>query len=154
MVVGVVNVDDVDAIEAEALEALAERTERTVVGEVEDRLERQRALVRRVRLATGAEHAPDLRREHELATWAPAEGVSEAALRETGSVERGRVEEAEPVLPRPVHDRTGVGVGNRLEETADRRAAESELGDGQPGAAEANACRRVHRLIIANLRRA
>ena len=63
VVVGIVDERDIDAVETEPVEALLERAQRGVVGEVEVRLERRRALPRR---RSRTKEPADLRRHDEL----------------------------------------------------------------------------------------
>ena len=141
VVVRVVDVEDVDALELQALEALVDRAHDPVVAEVEDGIDRRRALEILAGLGrrVGAEEPADLGREHELVAWFVVQRLAHAHLREPGTVQGRGVEMPDPGLPCARDHRKSLVLGHRFVKTGERRGAEAEArhlegGPAQPGA--------------------
>ena len=130
VLLGVVEEHDVDRLQPEPVEAPRERAADALGAEVEDRLQRWRTPELRAR-GSRLEHAPDLGRDRVLLARPAGEGPSEPLLREPRSVERSRIEEADPEAPCRVHR-----VGRRLrrdigEEAPERRRPQSHRRDSR-----------------------
>ena len=138
VVVGVVQVHDVDVIEAQPFEAGGERPADAVGAEVEHDVGRLDA-EEHVGVGVGArlEQATDLRRDHERGTIDRAEDPTESALRLAEAVVRRGVDVADPGTQRGEHHLRGVVLIDRLEQSAERRAAQPERTDSDVTVAEA-----------------
>src|SRR5689334_8859136 len=128
MLVGIVNEQNIHPVELEAFEALLDRAHRRVVGEIEDRVDRRRALPRLANLRRRAltQKAPDLCGDDELIAWLGAQDRAEPLLGKAESVEGRGVEVADARAPCGLDHTMGLVFAHSLEQAAERRCAEPE----------------------------
>ena len=128
VIVGVVYVQHVDAVQSEPGQALLDRAHDSVIGEVEDGIERRHALVcltwLRRRIAT--QQAPHFGGKHEFVARLGLQHHPQAVFGESVPIERRRVEEANARPPCGLDDAVCLVVGHRLEQATQGRAAEAE----------------------------
>ena len=129
--VEVVNQEDVDPIDSEPLEAVLERAHHAVVAVVEDGLKLEAAeplILDGVGAERPPEHAADFGRNDVLIARLAVERAAERMLGESASVPGGRIEIAHAAVPGGADDRRRLVVLDLVEEFAQRRGAEAELG--------------------------
>ena len=136
-VVRVVQVHDVDAVDAKPVQALVQRTQDPVAAEVEHRPRRGRVGEEvGARLRVGDDEPAHLGGQHEIAVPAGPQRRAEPAFGGAVAVQRRGVEVAHARVTGPAYHGPRLGVGHRPEQPAQRRAAEAQLGDLDPAAAQ------------------
>ena len=133
MLVRVVDEEHVDVVHAEPVEALLDRAHHGVVGKVEHRIQRRRALPRLSGFGRRAfaQQPADLRRQDELIARLVPQHRAETLLGESEAIQGSGVEVADTALPCRFDDPVRLLVGDCLEEPAERSGAEAEPGQLQ-----------------------
>ena len=134
----IVHIEDVDPRQPEPLQTVLERAHDPVIGIVVDRIERQR-MAAAVGMHAGrvrAQQAADLGREHPFVARPVAQRIADRALGLTDAIERRGIDIAHPGIPGGGDDRLGRLPRHLDPAAAQCRAAETEFGDHDPGAAD------------------
>ena len=134
----IVDIKDVDPRQPEPLQAVLVGAHDPVIRIVVDRVERQR-MTAAVGVHAGrvrAQQAADLGREHPVVARPVAQRVADRALGLADAVERRGIDIAHPGLPGGRDDRLGRLPCNIDPAAAQGRAAETEFGHHEPGAAD------------------
>ena len=137
--VEVVNQEDVDPIDSETLEAVLERAHHAIVAIIEHGLEFEPAqplILDGVGSQRPTKDASDLGRYDVVAARLAVERPPERMLGKSASVPRRRIEIAHAPGPGGRDEPRSVIVVNAIEELAERRGSEAELGDADIRPAE------------------
>ena len=137
--VEIVDQQDVDPIDPEPLQAVLERAHHAVVAVVEHGLEFEAAeplILDGVGPERPAQDAADLGRYDVVAARLAIERPAERMLGKSAPVPRRGVEIAHAAVPRGRDERPGLVVVDAVEELAERRGSEAELGDADVRPAE------------------
>ncbi|MHC2425374.1 hypothetical protein ACVIST_002119 [Bradyrhizobium elkanii] len=128
----------VDAIGAEPQQRLLHRAHGAVIGIVEHRAMRRAAgEIGAVAAAMERVHpAPDLGADDDVVARHAAQRGAAAVFGEAMAVERRRIQQVDAQRKRPLHCCDRSSVVEPCEQVAERRGAEADNGDIEPGAAE------------------